>query len=410
MRRLVAALLLCAATACERESAPLPVADDATVEQLTALGYVAATHTAGSESGVTRHDAERAQPGFNFFTSGHGPVAVLMDMEGDVVHEWRVGFDELFPDHPLAPDGGTPRRNFWRVARLLPDGDVIAIWDLYGIFRLDRASRIEWVVPVQAHHDLDVTPDGRIHHLEARRVALPEIPGRKAIDDFVVVRDADGVELRRFALSRALANVDWPELRRGFWVRAGARGYGLRERSRFDPFHTNALRVLDAADAQRLGDPFRAGDVLVSMGTLDTIALLDTKAGATRWWQQGPFGMQHDPRVTPDGRIVVFNNFAGKGRSSVQMLDPSTHRVTWEYTGAEAAPLFSRRSGGAEVLANGNVLIVETDRGRALEVTPAKEVVWEYRTPFRAGEDGSLAAHIHSLERIPEASVSWLER
>ena len=43
-------------------------------------------------------------------------------------------------------------------------------------------------------------------------------------------------------------------------------------------------------------------------------------------------------------------------------------------------------SGGAEVLRNGNVLIVETDRGRVLEVTPDKRVVWELRSPYRVGE------------------------
>ena len=118
--------------------------------------------------------------------------------------------------------------------------------------------------------------------------------------------------------------------------------------------------------------------------------------------------MQHDPRVTPDGGIVLFNNFREQERSSVQILDPRTHRVIWEYTGSESRPLFSRRSGGARVLRNGNVLIVETDRGRALEVTRDREIVWEYQTPFRAGERGDRVAHIHSLERISE--LGWLDR
>ena len=85
-----------------------------------------------------------------------GPLADLYDVfvdwpgrdpgfrreEGEVVHEWRAGFRDLFPDHPLVRDGEEPRRNFWRVARLLPNGDVIAIWDLYGIFKLDRDSKV----------------------------------------------------------------------------------------------------------------------------------------------------------------------------------------------------------------------------------------------------------------------------
>jgi hypothetical protein len=116
--------------------------------------------------------------------------------------------------------------------------------------------------------------------------------------------------------------------------------------------------------------------------------------------------MQHHPRVTPDGGIVVFNNHRGQGRSSVQILDPHTRRVRWEYSGPPEDPLFSLRSGGAEILPNGNVLIVETDRGRALEVSPDKELVWEFRNPFRTGENADRVAAIYALDRVPERS--WL--
>ena len=66
----------------------------------------------------------------------------------------------------------------------------------------------------------------------------------------------------------------------------------------YDPFHTNALWILSKDEARRLGDPFHTGDVLVSMCLLDTIAAIDMKQGVTCWWQTGPFGLQHQPRVT----------------------------------------------------------------------------------------------------------------
>ena len=84
-----------------------------------------------------------------------------------------------------------------------------------------------------------------------------------------------------------------------------------------------------------------------------------------------------------------------------------TRRITWEYRGPEGEPLFSLRSGGAQTLPNGNVLIVETDRGRVLEVTPDKEVVWAFRSPYRVGEDADRIAAIYALERVPESF--WLD-
>jgi DNA-binding beta-propeller fold protein YncE len=146
------------------------------------------------------------------------------------------------------------------------------------------------------------------------------------------------------------------------------------------------------------------------MATLDTIAVIDPVGRSARWWQQGPFGMQHGPRVTPDGQVIVFNNFLAPKRSSVQIIDPQTRKVTWEFRGGPARPLYSLRSGGAEILANGNILIVETDRGRVLEITPDEELAWEFRSPYRTGKQRNLIAMVYSLDRIDESKVAWLDR
>ena len=234
------------------------------------------------------------------------------------------------------------------------------------------------------------------------------IPAQPAIEDFIVVRDGSGRELRRVAMSEALRNVNWVRLRKSFWARARERGYGLREEMRYDPFHTNSLRLLSKAQATRLGSAFRAGDALVSMGMLDTVAIIDMEKGVTRWSQQGPFGMQHAPRLEADGNLIVFNNFFSAERSSVLTLDPRTRRVVEEYTGPKSDPLHSRRSGNLQVLSNGNILVVETDGGRALEITGNGEVVWEFHNPFRIREEIEKIAHLYSLQRVNKNQAAWL--
>jgi hypothetical protein len=389
-------------------SAPPSEAD--LIEQLSAIGYVAGTEQADASPGVTHHDPHRVAAGLNFFTSGHAPGALLMDMDGEVVHEWRAEFAKIFPDHPNRDRAMEPHRNFWRDAVLLPNGDILAIWELFGLFKLDRDSRVLWAVAEPVHHDLEVTEAGEVVHLQARRRMIPGIAEKRAIEDYIVVRDAGGRELRRLAMSDALRNADWLGLRKAFWVRADERGYGLTQKGLYDPFHTNSLWLLTAAEAARLGDSFRAGDALVSMAMLDTIAILDMEKGVARWWQQGPFGMQHQPRPTPEGEVILFNNYLSAERSSVLTLNPRTRQVTREYTGPEAAPLHSRRSGRVQVLPNGNVLVIETDGGRALEVTKEGEVVWEFRSPYRAGKHGDLVAHLYSLDRVDAKQTGWLTR
>jgi hypothetical protein len=387
-------------------SAPPSEAD--LIEQLSAIGYLAGTEQAHHFPGVTLHDPQRVAAGLNLITSGHGPVALLMDMDGEVLHEWRAEFAQVFPDHPRSERAKEPRRNFWRDALLFPNGDILVIWELFGLFKLDRDSRVLWAVPEPAHHDLQLTESGEIVHLQAKRKMIPGIAGKLAVEDFVVVRDGEGRELRRVAMSDALSNVHWTRLRKAFWDRSKERGYGLDEKSVYDPFHTNSLWLLSPAEAARLGDSFRAGDALVSMAMLDTIAIIDMENRVTRWSQQGPFGMQHGPRLTPDGDIILFNNFLEADRSSVLTLDPRTRRVVREYTGPVSEPLHSRRSGRVQVLPNGNTLVVETDRGRALELAEDGEVVWEFRSPYRVGERGDKVAGLYSLERVSADRASWL--
>lgn len=387
---------------------PAPRSEALLIEELSAIGYLAATGPARDAQGVTSYDPERTEPGLNLITSGHGPVALLMDMNGAILHEWRAEFAQVFPDHPRMERAEERRRNFWRDALLLPNGDILVIWELFGLFKLDRNSQVLWAVPEPAHHALRLSERGEIVHLQAERKMIAGIPEHRAVEDFIIVRDSGGRELRRLAMSDALRNVNWLRLRKSFWTRARERGYGLNDKSIYDPFHTNSLWLLTTAEAARLGSPFRAGDALVSMATLDTVAILDMEKGVTRWSQQGPFGMQHAPRMTPNGDVLLFNNFLTAERSSVLTLDPRTRQVLRQYTGPESEPLFSRRSGRVQVLQNGNTLVVETEGGRALELTPDGEVVWQFRSPYRTRASKEKVANLYSLERVSPSQTSWL--
>lgn len=380
------------------------------LEELSAIGYVAGSEPAGESRGVILREPERVSPGLNLMTSGHAPVALLMQTDGTVVHEWTAEFDEIFADHPRSDRSHETRRNFWRKVILFPNGDIVIIWELFGIFRLDRDSNVLWVVPEPAHHDLQLNEAGEIVHLQAERKMISGIPEKQAIEDFVVVRNTGGEEIRRVALSDALSNVNWLNLRRTFWLRAEERAYGLDSRSAYDPFHTNSLQLLGASGAALLGGRFQAGDALVSMGMLDTVAIIDLEKGVTRWSQQGPFGMQHSARLSPEGEIVLFNNFSSAKRSSVMTLNPRTRDVTREYQGPDSKHLYSRRSGGVQLLPNGNMLITETDGGRALEIADGGDVVWEFHSPYRVEGEPGQVAHLYSLERIDESRADWLDR
>ena len=63
-------------------------------------------------------------------------------------------------------------------------------------------------------------------------------------------------------------------------------------------------------------------------------------------------------------------------------MDPRSNQIVWEYKDSPINNFFSGYISGARRLANGNTLITEGQSGRMFQVTPEKEVVWEYVNPY----------------------------
>lgn len=100
------------------------------------------------------------------------------------------------------------------------------------------------------------------------------------------------------------------------------------------------------------------------------------------------------------GNLTCFNNGLGRGNySTVDEFTPAVDAngnytmpvgsaappttYTWTYQGTTAAPMYSENISGANRLPNGNTIICSGTIGRFLEVTPAKEIVWEYICPVQ---------------------------
>ncbi len=359
------------------------------IEQLESIGYVSGS-VPSSTRGITVHDRDRAHAGLNFYTSGHGPEAVLMNMDGRELHRWRYPFEEVWPDHPRKRRRQT---KWWRRATLFENGDVIAIFAGFGMIKVDKNSKLLWARKIGAHHDLEIMPSGDIYVLTRVPNLVPRIhPSQEILEDFISVFDADGVEKRRVSVLEAFERSKYAKPWRG----------------RGDIFHTNSLRVLDGRSADR-APAFRKGNVLLSIHALDQLAVVDLDRAEVVWTLGRDFKGQHDAKIVDDGHLLLFDNFGREEQSSVMELDPVTGDRVWEYRGTPERPFYSFTCGTADRLDNGNTIIVESDQGRAFEVTPEREIVWEFYNPFRAGENHEYIATLFDLRRLPpDFAESWL--
>lgn len=424
---LVAAVLT---VGCEREppAAEPPPADALAgeIERLEALGYAGGSEKPGPLEGVTIHEPERASQGYNFYVSGHGPQAILMDMGGRVVHRWQYDIAELERRRGPSESGEGElellERRHWRRAHLYPNGDILAIHTQFALIKLDRESRLLWEYPARVHHDLDVTEEGTIYVLTQERDVLPRInPEGEVFEDFIAVLDATGREIRKVSLLECVENAGLSELLK-IMPREG------------DLMHTNKLEILDGSLADRM-PAFARGNVLVSFLMLNTVAVVDMEAEKVVWTLQGDFRFQHDPTLLENGHLLLFDNLGPAMRgvriprkpgwlkrrwyatifrktdppsmaSAVLEIDPRTGQVVWSYQGSADQPFRSKTCGAAQRLPNGNTLIVESQFGRAFEVTPERRVVWEFVSPHRSE---SFVARLFDLRRVPlDFPTAWV--
>tara|TARA_R110001592_G_scaffold271184_1_gene537686 strand:- start:1630 stop:2796 length:1167 start_codon:yes stop_codon:yes gene_type:complete len=369
----------------------------AAMEALDAIGYLSGSTPASAQTGVVYWDEARAAEGYNLYTSGHDTGATLLSMSGEVVHTWSHPFDPnwLIDGKPVREEH--PGLPFWRRAYLLPDGDLLALFEGLGIVCLDRNSQVRWVQLNRAHHAVDVQASGELYTLTFAARMIPELHDTKPIrDDYVTVLNPAGEELRRVSLWACFEGSPFESLVHDRRQRHG------------DIFHTNSIYVL-RGDEGVTHPEFRAGRVLVSIFYLDTIALLDLDVERVVWAKQGPYRFQHDAKLLPGGSLLLFDNNGLGGASRVLEFDVEEMALRWQYPKDSARTLYSPTCSTAYRLSNGNTLMTESDNGRALEVTPAGEIVWEFRNPNRAGEEDEFVATLFDVQRIPSADVeNWL--
>jgi hypothetical protein len=360
-----------------------------------------------TEKGVTIQEPAWVFPGHTLYTSGDGPYARLIALDGRVVHEWRRPYSEVWQEGAAVKTPQPDELIYMRKARLLPNGDLLAIYEAagdtpwgYGMVKLDRDSEVVWSYLANTHHDFDLAPDGRIfaltHEFTSEKLKGVIALGTPRLDDFAVVLSPEGEEIKKISLTHAL-----------FRSRYNAFLYAIPAFSSGDPLHTNAIEYITPERAARF--PFgKAGDVLLSFRDIGVIAVLDLEREEIVWAARGAWLGQHDPTLLANGHILLFDNlggFAPGNDSRVLEIDPRTMEIVWRYAGDKTFPFSSLLRSAAQPLGNGNILVTESDGGRLFEVTPAGEIVWEYLNPVRGGDDGRYIPVVSWGTRIDPATL-----
>lgn len=201
-----------------------------------------------------------------------------------------------------------------------------------------------------------------------------------------------------------------------------------------DWMHTNAIDYNEALD-----------QIVISVRRFDEVWILDhattTEEAAGpkgdllyRWGNPFAYGMgeweerqllgQHNVQWIPEGQLgagnlIVFNNGArprewssieewwpprdAEGRYFREEGKPwGPEAPEWSYEAPEPADFYSPFISGVQRLPSGNTLICSGAPGRVFEVTPAGEIVWDWKSPYGLDPDEALERP-DGLEDFPTA-------
>lgn len=369
------------------------------LKSMMALTYLQGYFKAPEKTNVTLYNRLLSDKGYNLYSSGHAAYAALIDMKGHLLHEWSYPVKKIWPDKTF--DTTTP---FWENIYLYPNGDLLAIYHNGGIIKIDKDSRLLWSYDCSAHHDIDVDSQGNIYTLTNDWIKLKA--GVAIIDNAILILSPDGKLVKKIpftALLHRSQNRNAESLLK--------RVVGMALNGTQDVYHTNTLQIIDDKTAVAHSPIFKKGHILISILTLSTIAVIDPDLQDILWilgprlWVEG----QHNTTLLANGNMMTFDNHyqSQKNHSRVLEFKPLSKEIVWEY---KPKDFFTDTHGSEQRLSNGNTLIVEANKGRVIEVTASKEIVWEFLNPHKTGKDNDLIGAIFAMYRIDPASTSsWLK-
>ena len=317
--------------------------------------------------GIRINDKDRATPGYTLFSPLGQKNTYLIDMKGEVAHQW---------DNPSGPGN---------YAHMLPNGNLMSAFFMPDgpkglaakgghIVERDWDGNIVWEhTDILQHHDFRRRANGNTAYLGWERYddataarVQGGIPGSEREDglwgDTIVEIDADGNKVWDWLSSRDQEIEKYPMI-------PGCK--------RHEFCHANSLFVLDN------------GDMLVNWRSNYLMAIIDRETKKFKWEMVDPqFGEQHDVQMLDNGNILFFANggetlTAGPHVGSrIIELNPQTKEIVWQYKAKPAYTFFSWFLSGCQRLASGNTLICQGVWGRFFEVTPDGEIVWDYVSPY----------------------------
>ncbi len=419
-------------------------------------------------TGTTIYDPEKCWNGYTVFQAtmfqGNDVGAILIDMNGGVVNQWK-GLDgipnKMLPGGYILGSTGTRNPKYGSqdqldLVQVDWNGNIVWKFNKYELVK-DPRQKPTWMA--RQHHDFQregnpvgyyvpgmdpLVKRGNTIILCHKNLQNLQISLKPLLDDTIIEVTWEGKIVWEWICSEHFEEMGFSEeaknaIARNPYVRNVVGGPG-------DWMHINSMSTLGPNKWFDSGDKrFHPDNIIWSSRNANIVAIIDKETGKIVWrlgpdysvsedlkkmgWIIGQHHAHMIPRGLPgDGNILVFDNGgqAGYGapspssptgmgnalrdHSRILEFDPVTLEIIWRNnpvgTGSGTPGgfrIYSSNISSAQRLPNGNTMITEGAGGRLFEVTPEYEIVWEYISPYFSKRRNSNA--VYRAYRIP---YNWI--
>lgn len=423
---------------------------------------------------VFSQNSDRSSYGYILYTPEYSTNSYLLDNNGEIVNSWRSKYIQGLAVH-LLENGDILRSDlpytnpkFWGggvsgcVERFnwggslvwdfkysneqhclhhdiepLPNGNILMIaWDYKTVEEAIEAGRNPVLIGLNyfwPDYIIEVEPTGS----SGGNIVWEWHVWDHLIQDFDPTKENYGV----VADHPELIDINFPQIMSfGDWSHMNSIDYNeefdqilFSLRLNSEIFVIDHSTTTEEAKGHSGGKYGKGGDILYRWG--------NPRAYHTGTVDDQKFFDQHDARWVEsnypgEGNIMVFSN--GKSRpglkySSVDEIKPPVDsdgfyylepglpygpdNLTWSYTADNPVDFYSDHLSGAQRLYNGNTLICDGSAGKFFEVTPEKEVVWQYINPY----PDLLSNDVFTIQHYPlegsnegadldcQGSLNWID-
>jgi len=312
--------------------------------------------------------------------------------DGKILYKWTPDIDLLnrIWNTSKSEDVRTKMtKNATELAHPLLMNDGSLIFHSGCIFKVDKYSKLVWYNKTSSHHSIELDPDGNLWICSYNS-------SKKNLEKYHILDDAikkisitDGKILFEKSVFDILMENSY---NRGYLFIA----YNISS----DPIHNDYCHLNDIQPVFSDSQYWKKGDLFISLRHQNLIMLYRPSINKIIWSQNGPWVKQHDVDILDSTRIGIFGNNVLEGEFAndrERFIDGYNKQYIYDFSRNlcstpydkffESSSIATFSGGSSRILANGNIFVDETNRGRILYGNYSKEI-WSY------------------IEKIDEKSIS----